>query len=205
MFDILLSMNTKNLFTFFVLLLALLGIPLITTAQFSFDPPAPNWSIDFEWDGGVITENGLYEFALNQEKVSSYTWTTGAQGQIYGEIYKGELNNATLSTTHLFDSSGIATTTDIWLSEGNYFVVVYNLNTSCGNIGDICFLSKIDDIQEWFENGFSSSNFFSNTPSSPQQLAAQCFIWCNSSALLFKYTSTGWFSVAQSQPLSLYT
>jgi pimeloyl-ACP methyl ester carboxylesterase len=157
-------MNTKNSLIFFTILFTLFTTPFIATAQFSFDPPAPNWSINFEWDGNNVTENGLYEFALNQGKASSYSWQAGAPGQIYGEIYKGELNNAVLTATHLFDSLGAATTTDVWLSEGNYFVVVYNLNTSCGSSGDICFLPKLKDIQEWFKSGFSFSNFFSSPP-----------------------------------------
>lgn len=157
-------MNSKNLIILLIPLFASFGTPLVATTQFTFDFPVPNLNIDFEWDGNDVTENGLYEFALNQEKVSSYAWSTGVSGQIYGEIYKGELNNATLTATHLFNSSSIATTTDTWLSEGNYFVVIYNFNTSCGNVGDICFLPKLDDIQEWFESGFSFSNFFSSPP-----------------------------------------
>jgi len=102
-------MKTKNLINSLVLLIALLGVSPTADAQFFFDPPVPNWNISFAWDGIDVNEGGVHEFALSQEKESAYTWPSGASGQIYGEIYRGELNNAVLVATHMFDSSGMAT------------------------------------------------------------------------------------------------
>jgi len=151
----------KKIIISFVSLLVLFGSPF--TAGAFFHPVTPNWNIDFSWNGVGVNEVGQYGFALSQAKESAYTWPTGAPGQIYGEIYKGELNNATLVATHLFDSSGMATTTDIWLSEGGYFVVTYNFNPVCAG-GDFCIVPKIGDIRDWFEKGVTFSNFFASAP-----------------------------------------
>ena len=51
-------------------------------------------------------------------------------------------------------------------------------------------------------NSRTHSYFFNNTPSSPQQDAGHFFTACTAAGSCDSQASTGWLSVAQSQPLS---
>ncbi len=162
-------MNIKKISTItLVILSALLMVPgNIMAFPFvpppTFPSPSPNWDISFTWDGENIADGLSYEFIFGDEKYATYSWPENIQGQIYGEIYKGELNNATLVSSRLLNplaSTNTATSTNDWQSEGNYFVVIYE-KPDCGTgaEGDFCFVPSVEDIQKWFENGFGLRTF----------------------------------------------
>lgn len=136
-----------------------LGKWLLVVCALSVGLPAeaselPNWNIEFAWDSTPFFEGGAYEVDLNDTRDSTYTYPNGAQGSVFGEIYKGTLNSSELVSVHTLSGSGFDPRTDSWLEPGDYFVVIYDDHFDCVP-GDICFFPGHEDIQQWFEEGFN--------------------------------------------------
>jgi pimeloyl-ACP methyl ester carboxylesterase len=121
--------------------------------------PEPNWNIAFTWNGTEVSEGGQYGFALAEYGESAYGWPAelASGAAVYGDIYRGELNNAELVAAHALAGGGFATSSDRWLAAGRYFVAIYEFDPGeCPLVGDICFLPSVEGARSWFKAGFAS-------------------------------------------------
>ncbi len=121
--------------------------------------PAPNWSISFSFDNVQIIEGSQNNIPLNILKSAYFTYPQNIQGEVYAEIYKGELNNSQLVLSVKTDNSGTASALSSFPQNGKYFVVVYEISADCGFLGDFCLFPTQQNIQDWFLNGGTLNSF----------------------------------------------
>lgn len=109
--------------------------------NFALAGEEPDWTISYGWDNFEVNEGGSYDFSLNTIGHGRYQWPGGVA---YGDIYKGELNNAIIINGAFLGESGDNTEKNSWPDYGNYFVVIYDTANLSGD--------DISRIRSWFQN-----------------------------------------------------
>ncbi len=103
----------------------------------------PNLTVGYMWNGTVVTQDGIFDFPLNEAHASQYTWPGG---NAYGDVYKGSVGQAVLVDGHFLSNTGTKIeSSDRFATEGEYFVVIYSVPPS------------IPDVRAWFINGTSTN------------------------------------------------
>ncbi len=97
---------------------------------FFYQNPTLNLNISFSFDGQNILDKGIYEVSLNKQKQNIFVYPQSLSGDVYAEIYKGELNNSQLIFSFKTDKSGILKSQNTFSSEGKYFVILYQTATT---------------------------------------------------------------------------
>ena len=163
------NLNTKAIFKkilsiFLAFVFIFLSFPFSVSAFFHQNS-TPNLNISFSFDGQNILDKGIYEVSLNKQKQNIFVYSRNLSGDVYAEIYKGELNNSQLIFSLKTDNSGILKSQNTFSSEGKYFAVLYQITQDCGVFTDFCLDNTTQEgVRTWLQSGFLAGPIMPQIP-----------------------------------------
>jgi hypothetical protein len=169
-YDKIMNLNTKDIFkkilTIFLSFVFIFNsFPFLVGAFFS-ENLSPNLNIAFSFNGQNITDKGTYEFPINKQKENIFSYPKNLNGDVYAEIYKGELNNSQLIFSSKTDNSEILNSQNTFPSEGKYFAVLYQITQDCGVFLDFCLNTTQEGVRTWLQSGFLAGPTIPQIPES---------------------------------------